>query len=214
MEKDTELLYNKLRVMINDKYKLIDLIRKVRPNTTVNDTRLISLLNDYGDSPSMLVDYNTGYWKCFATGKKGGYLELYYWLQKKNGSKDSIVYMADSILRKDPELQKIIGFKTIFKRPDTSKSDVSIRGTRPSRNTSYVKSFSRIVRELVAQEDKSLFYSFVSDYEIGLSEQELREKYNNATTLGVKKSDLESFESMLDSILKGEGTDDLPVHSD
>lgn len=202
-DRERDIKYQELRSLINNKYNMLDLVRKYIPNATETEQRMPSFVIDYGDSSSMVVDYKEGKWKCYASGKGGGYLELLYWTMKnREGYTDSIVYLADKLLRNDKEMQKIIGLRTIFASKEVEKVDVQLRGGKPRRQVQSInKSIRQITRELASLDDKSAYIDIISDYELGLTEDELRMKYSNAKEGVITKDEKTELEELLKSIL-------------
>lgn len=201
-DKEFETRYNSLRQLINNKYSLYEIIHRYNQEATEETFKMSSILNVHDSNPSFNVNYPKRVWKCFSTGKGGGYLELLYWTQKiREGSTHSIYRIANDLLKADEQMQRQLGFNSLYRDslPETVEFNL-----RPKLDTSkkrfHKKPFKRIVQELSSLEDKHALINLIDDYERGMSMEDLQIKYSDLEVVTIDKDDKKELETLITNL--------------
>lgn len=203
-DSDLEEKYSRLRDLINNKYKIQDLLIQYDDSVKKFPKRILSVLNVNDNDPSMFINYRKNVWHCFSTGKGGGYLELVYWL-KVIREKEEInkMVLANQLLLSDRELQQEFGALSLFKKQLPSVMEPVLRSNTISRKTSM--SLPAIFKDLARRDDKGLFYTAISDYEAGVSVEQLIDKYGLYKSTKIVTSETRSLEDLITNIFGGDG---------
>lgn len=195
--------YSRLRQLINSKYKIQDLIFKYDPSVKNFPKRIVSILNVDDNDPSMFLDYRKNVWKCFSTGKGGGYLELLYWLKVIREQEECNIFsLANQILLSDKEIQTEFGVRSLFKKEIPAVIEPVLRSNTVKKDAT--QSLAVIFKNLANRKDKKLFYSAFSDFEAGLPRDALIEKYGMYKAIKVVNSETKSLEDLITNLFGGD----------
>ncbi len=202
-DKAFEERFDTLREQINLRYNMLHIVVTYNPKATDTTHKMPSILNPDDTNPSFYINYPKRMWKCFSTGKGGGYLELVYWTQiLRESKKESIYKIANRLLVTDKELQKAVGFNTLFKYvlPDTLEPKMASRKVERKSIDEFHKTFKQTLRSLNELEDKTPLINFISDFEKGMNMKDLVKKYSNTSDLTLSKDSKTELESLITSL--------------
>lgn len=188
-------------------------------------------------TPSFSVNFATNEWKCFGCPDGGHYIDIWQKLtNKRTGSNYTIYSAVDSILKQNPEICAMLGFETIyqsydeefdlFKQAISKQSPITSEETGADSTAEFTDKFNF---EEILQESETVKYistetlervmhklkdadintvvDFISDCEIGLSEEQLIAKYYHdrvsvSDFIAQMKTDSENDEKIIDSIME------------
>lgn len=195
--------YSRLRTLINSKHKIEDIIAPYYPDVYNHPKRIVSILNVHDSDPSMFLDYRKNVWKCFSTGKGGGYLELVYYLRVLREQEENvdIWQIANKMLKEDQDFQKQLGFTSLFRKVIPTVLEPVLREKRVERVE--VVPLATIFKNLASKKDKGLFYKAISDFEAGMPINDLIDKYRFYKPGTVSLSETKSLESLITSLFGG-----------
>ena len=126
-------------------------------------------------TPSFSVNGQRNIWKCFGCPDGGHFLDLWIKYNNKFESTHHTVFSAvNEILAKDSELQKTLGFSSIYKSEET-EFDLFKAAEENSKETGYF-SFDIILQKSHKKTPEQII-QFITDCESGMSEEQLIEKY-------------------------------------
>lgn len=144
-------------------------------------------------TPSFSVNTKQNIWKCFGCPDGGHFVDLWIKYENKFNSKKYSIYTGiETILSRDSELQHTLGFSTIFQSDDVA-TDLFDEVKKNAETTGFFDFDSVLCKvtkpEHIATDSmldvlKALKYAqpdeiirFISDCELGMTEQQLISKY-------------------------------------
>lgn len=188
-------------------------------------------------TPSFSVNFATNEWKCFGCPDGGHYIDIWQKLtNKRTGSNYTIYSAVDNILKQNPEICAMLGFETIYqsydeefdlfkqaisKQPPITSEETGADSTaeftdkfnfeeilQESETVKYIstETLERVMHKL-KDADINTVVDFISDCEIGLSEEQLIAKYYHdrvsvSDFIAQMKTDSENDEKIIDSIME------------
>ena len=122
----------------------------------------------------------------------------------REDSKKSIWEIADEVLRSNKDIQKKLGFSTIFKKELPTVLDIQLRDNKINRNISSTtgKSLKRICGDIFSNGNEELICQFISRFENGAQIAELQQEYSNISERTVSRNAKEELEVLLTSLFK------------
>ena len=192
MRESTKVLmdrFNDAKTAINSKYQIISFLNDHGIRIESNHQIRCPFHDD--STPSFSVNGQRNIWKCFGCPDGGHFLDLWIKYNNKFESTHHTVFSAvNEILAKDSELQKTLGFSSIYKSEET-EFDLFKAAEEKSKETGYF-SFDIILQKshkitpiptdsmhavLKKCKTPEQIIQFITDCESGMSEEQLIEKY-------------------------------------
>lgn len=213
------------KTAINSKYRIDAFLEEHGIHTESNKQIRCPFHDD--STPSFSVNTKQNVWKCFGCPDGGHFIDLWIKYEQKFNSKKYSVYTGvETLLSKDTELQKTLGFSTIF-RSETSDYNLFDEAKKNAETTGFfdfdsllckrtkpehvnTDSMLNVLKSLKAAQPQEII-NFIADCELGMTEEQLISKYyRHQDGINTFISDLTGNISVEDTIaeLKGILADD------